>query len=96
MEICNLLGRGGRGHLQDETETWDKGGTQESMGVTLTVTHNVGGLEHEEAIFCSKQEINWNDRNTNPTTKRSAPNLSSLQEMQAQEIKENTEGISNH
>ena len=42
----------GRGHLQEETETWDKGGTQESMGVTLAVTHYIGDMEPEEATFC--------------------------------------------
>ena len=42
------------GHLQDETETWDKGGTQESMGVTLAVTHSIGDMEPEEATSCSQ------------------------------------------
>ena len=32
MEICNWPRWGGRGYLQEKTETWDKGGTQESMG----------------------------------------------------------------
>ena len=45
--------RSGRwGHLQDETETWDKGGTQESMGVTLAVTHYIGDMEPQEATSC--------------------------------------------
>ena len=44
------------GHLQDETETWDKGGTQESMGVTLAVTHSIGDMEPEEATSCSQVE----------------------------------------
>ena len=30
---------GSLGHLQDMTEMWDKGGTQESMEVSLAVTH---------------------------------------------------------
>ena len=37
-----------------ETETWDKGGTQESMGVTLAVTHSIGDMEHEEVTSCSQ------------------------------------------
>ena len=38
-----LTGHGGRGgHLQDKTEICDKGGTQESMKGTLTVTHYTG------------------------------------------------------
>ena len=40
-------------HLQNKTETWYKGGAQESMGVTLAVTHNIWGMEPEEATFCS-------------------------------------------
>ena len=43
--------RGGKG-LQDKTETLDKGGTQESVGVTLAVTHCTGDIEHELATFC--------------------------------------------
>ena len=33
------------GHLQDKTETWDKEGTQESMGVILDVTHYIDDME---------------------------------------------------
>ena len=42
------------GHLQDETETWDKGGTEESMEVTLAMTTYSGDMEPEEATFCSQ------------------------------------------
>ena len=42
------------GHLEDGSETWDKGGTQESMGVTLAVTHYIANVEPEEAISCSQ------------------------------------------
>ena len=42
------------GHLQDKTEAWNKGGTQESMGVTLAVTYNIGNMEPEEATSCSQ------------------------------------------
>jgi hypothetical protein len=34
--------------------TWDKGGTQEPMGVTLGVTHTTGDMEPEEATSCSQ------------------------------------------
>jgi hypothetical protein len=40
MEIYNWQGWGGKGHLQEETETWNKG---ESMCVTLAVTYSIGG-----------------------------------------------------
>ena len=30
----------------------DKGGAQESMGVTLAVTHYIGDMESEEATYC--------------------------------------------
>jgi hypothetical protein len=43
------------GHLQ--TETWDSGGTHDSMGITLAVTHSIGDMEPEEATFCSKAEL---------------------------------------
>ena len=38
----------------DETETWDKGGTQDSVRVTLAVTHYTGDMEPEEATSCSQ------------------------------------------
>lgn len=38
----NLQLTGGRGDLQEETETWDRGGGQESMGLSLMVTHSIG------------------------------------------------------
>ena len=49
MEICNGRGCGGREHLQEETETWDKGYAQESIGVSLAVTHSIGDMEPKEA-----------------------------------------------
>ena len=36
---------------------WDKGSAQESMGVTLPLTHYFGDMEPEEATFCSKAGI---------------------------------------
>lgn len=38
--------------MLDKTETLDKSGTQESVGVTLTVTHNFRDLETEDATSC--------------------------------------------
>ena len=32
-------------HLQDVSEIWDAGGIQESMGVTLSVTHSIRDME---------------------------------------------------
>ena len=37
----------GRDHLEDIKETWDGGGSQESMGVSLAKTHNIGDMELE-------------------------------------------------
>ena len=39
---------GGRGYLQEETETWDKGGTPELMGCPA-VTHSIEDMEPGEA-----------------------------------------------
>ena len=47
-----LMERGG--HLQDKTEIWDKEDVQESMGVTLVVTHCIKDMEPEEATSCSQ------------------------------------------
>jgi hypothetical protein len=33
-----------RGDLQDKTKTWDKGGAQKSMRVTLAVTNSIGDM----------------------------------------------------
>ena len=52
-----LTGVGSWGHLQSETETWDKGGAQESMGVSLTVTHSIGDMASEEITSCSQAEM---------------------------------------
>lgn len=55
----------------DKTETRHKG-TQESMGVTLAVTHYNGNVEPEEATNPSGATV------TNSLTKFSIPNLSCL------------------
>ena len=46
-------GRGVARHLQEETETWDKGSSQDPMGVALAVTNNTRDMEPEEATYCS-------------------------------------------
>jgi hypothetical protein len=46
-----------RGHLQEETETREKGGTQESVGVILVVTHYIRDMKPEEATSCSQAGI---------------------------------------
>lgn len=40
------------GHFPDVTETFCKKSTQESMGLTLTVTHNIEHMEPEVVISC--------------------------------------------
>ena len=54
MEICNWWEGGAGGHPQDMTETWDEGGTQESMGVILAITHYTGDTELAEGASCSQ------------------------------------------
>jgi hypothetical protein len=39
-------------HLEDMPETWDEGGSQESMMVTLAENHSSGDMKPEEAISC--------------------------------------------
>ena len=39
-------------YLQDETESWDKGGTQESMELTFAGPHYIGDMEPKEATSC--------------------------------------------
>jgi hypothetical protein len=63
-------GWGGWVHLQDETETWDKRITQESMEVTRAVTHNIENMEPEETTSCSQARTQWSDRHQ-PITKLS-------------------------
>lgn len=47
-EWKSARGGEGGGHLQEETETWDKGGAQESVGLILAMTHCTGDKEPEE------------------------------------------------
>ena len=44
-------------HLEDKTETWTRGGAQESMGMTLAVTHSTGDMEPEKAARGSQVGI---------------------------------------
>jgi len=37
-----------------DRDTWEKGGTQESNGVFLSVTHYTGDVEPEETTSCSQ------------------------------------------
>ena len=46
----------GRQHLEDVPETWDRGGSEESMGVTLAKTYSNKDMEHEKATSCSQAE----------------------------------------
>jgi hypothetical protein len=41
---------GDRKNIQEETETWDRGGAQESMAVT----YNIGNKEPGEAAACGQ------------------------------------------
>jgi hypothetical protein len=42
------------GHLQEEMETWDRGGVQESMEVFLVVIHSTRDMDPEEAASCGQ------------------------------------------
>jgi hypothetical protein len=54
--------RGG-GHLQDVTETWDDGGAQESMGLSLAVTSpGLWNLKRPPPI--ARQEHQWSAHKT--------------------------------
>lgn len=46
----------GGGYIQDVTEIWDKGHTQESIELNLAETHSSGAMEPEEATFYSHAE----------------------------------------
>ena len=54
MIMYGNLGFVVRGHLQKEKETWDRGGTQESMEVSLAVNHSIGDIEHGETASCGQ------------------------------------------
>jgi hypothetical protein len=45
------------GYLKDVKETWDKRHSQESMGLILTETNNIGDIDPEAAISCNQVQI---------------------------------------
>ena len=53
---------------------WDKGGTQESVGVTLAVSHEIGVWNLERPSPVARQEPQWSNRDTNPPSKGSTLN----------------------
>jgi hypothetical protein len=61
-------------------------GAQESMGVTLDMTHSIGLMEPEEVTSCGQARIPGSNRDTIQPTKFSTQNLSYLQEMQGQRL----------
>jgi len=80
IEICSWWDGGGE-HLQDKTETWHKEYTQESMVVTLAVTHTVLGIWNlKRPPPVARQEPKRSNRDTNPPRKLSIQNLSCLQD----------------
>jgi hypothetical protein len=54
-------------HLQDETETWYRGSTQESIGVALAVTHSIGDMEPEVATSYIQAETTVEQKGHHPT-----------------------------
>ena len=53
---------------QDEAETWDRGGTQESVEVTLAVIHTSGTWNLKNPPPVVRQDLSGS-RHTNPPTK---------------------------
>ena len=62
MEICNWWVWKSSRCLEDVLETWDRGGTQESLRVTLDVTYSTGYMEPEETTFCSQAGTSWSNK----------------------------------
>ena len=62
-----------QGHLQNETETWSKGESQESVKVTLAVTLYIGSMEPEEATSCSQTGTLLETQRHQPTYKTFNP-----------------------
>jgi hypothetical protein len=57
--------------------------TQESMGVTLAVTHYIGDVEPMKLSSAFRKELQWSYRDINLPTKLSTLNISCLQVIQA-------------
>jgi hypothetical protein len=88
-------GWGGGGHLQDETETWSKGFTQESMLVTLAVTHYIEDMEPEEVSSCNQTEIPLQLSRHKPIHKTFNPRFIQSTRNAGLGDKENTEAMAN-
>lgn len=58
----------GAGHLENETETWERGGTQESIGVTLSVITTSGLWNLKRPPLVTKQEPKCRYSHTNTST----------------------------
>ena len=56
MEICKLLERGERELIsrKDREVKKDRGGAQESMGVSLAVTHSIADIKPWKAAYCDQ------------------------------------------
>ena len=54
MESAIGEGSGFEEHLKQVPDTWGRGGYQESVGVTLAVTHSIKNMEPEEATSYSQ------------------------------------------
>ena len=51
-------------HLQEKIESWDKGGTQDSMGMTLAVTHYITLWNLKRSSPATSQKPQWSNRET--------------------------------
>jgi hypothetical protein len=91
-----LMERGG--HLQDKTEIWDKEDVQESMGVTLAVTHCIRDKEPQGATSCSQAGTQVEQYEHQPNHKTFNPKfiLSTRSNFQLQEPKRNTSHSNHH
>jgi hypothetical protein len=61
------------GVLEDLAEIWDRGGTQESMGMILVETHGSGNMESEETTSCSQAGTPAEPLGHQPTHKTFGP-----------------------
>ena len=68
MEICSWWGGNGN-TLRMCQRLVDRRGSQESMGVSLAVTHSIRNMEPREAASCVQAAILWSYRDTNTLIK---------------------------
>jgi hypothetical protein len=92
MKINGNLQLRRQGHLQDETETWDKRGTQNQWGWPYMWLTIIRIWNLKKTLSVATQDPQWSDRGTNILTKISTQNLSCIQEMQAQEKEQRPRG----